>query len=112
MLAVGLSVVAAGAGFGPAVAHRHHGVAIGREQTMQIAQRMIAEMIRLKIIAESWAEASPIAGEQKERDGHVEWVFSYLNFAAEKEEERVLYIFLSDSAEFISAISESVRYIV
>jgi hypothetical protein len=103
VLALGLSVAAAGAGFGPAVAHPHHDVAIGREQAMQIARRMIAEMIRLKIIAESWVEASPIAGEQKERDGHVEWVFSYLNLAAEKEEERVLYIFLSDSGEFIAA---------
>ena len=100
VLAIGVALTAIASG---ALAHPNHGTAITREQATQVARRVLAEMIKLKVVEASWSDASPPGGERKERDGHMEWVFSYLNLSAEKEGQRVLYIFLAESGEFIAA---------
>jgi hypothetical protein len=85
-----------------ALAHPHHESPISRQEAAEIAQGFLREMVRLQILDESWNGASAIRAEQKERDGHLEWMFSYLNPSA-PDDKRVLYIFLSEIGEFIAA---------
>ena len=100
-LLVGFGAMAASAA-SPALAHPHHESPVGRQEAAEIAQGFVREMIRLEILDRTWEGASPLRAEQKERDGHLEWVFSYLNPSA-PEDKRVLYIFLSEIGEFIAA---------
>jgi hypothetical protein len=51
---------------------------------MAIAYRVLAQMIAQKVVLASWSDAKPLDTLQQERDGHSEWVMSFVNWAIER----------------------------
>ena len=87
----------------PAVAHPHDEAPIGAREAADIAREMITELVALKTVTASWASALPLEHKLQQRNGERAWVLTFLNPASDKEEERVLYIFLTTNGEFIAA---------
>jgi hypothetical protein len=87
----------------PAAAHPHDETPIGAREAADIAREMITELVALKTIGASWANALPLEHRLLQRNGERAWVLTFLNPASNKEEERVLYIFLATNGEFIAA---------
>lgn len=85
-------------------AHPGHGEAISKDVAVQ---RATAEMTRLadagKLDASWKLESTLQSAELGEKGAMKEWVVIFANEKAPKENERTLYVFLSDQGEYLAA---------
>lgn len=83
--------------------HGHSHDPVTQPQAEQAADRVVAALMKNKVIGESWSEIPVKNAEKKEFDGNMEWVVSYYNESISDPEKRTLYIFLTLTGEYIAA---------
>jgi Family of unknown function (DUF6488) len=86
-------------GSGPA--HSHDPV--NKAEAQAGARDVIATMISKKIVDASWKDAALQTAELKTRGRSREWVVTFRNDTAADPAKRVLYVFLTETGDYIAA---------
>jgi len=95
---------------GPGHAHDKHGGhgnhghgPVTEEQVKAKAKRTMLNLVKRKVIDQSWTSANPSKAEKKTFAKGEEWVVSFQNTQIKDKSKQTLYIFFSLNGHYIAA---------
>lgn len=85
-------------------AHPGHGDPISQEQAVQRATAQIDRLVSSGKIEKSWKMAATLkTAALREKGEDREWALTFVNPQASQEQQRTLYVFLSETGEYLAA---------
>lgn len=104
LLRAALPILAALHICGPATAHPGHGDAITRETAIQRASTEINRLADAGKLAKTWKVRAQLqTAELRDKGSGKEWALTFSDDAATDPKQRTLYVFLSETGEYIAA---------
>ena len=82
--------------------HHSHGP-INQLEAEDAARGVVGDMVRKHAVDASWVDARIVKAERKTRDKRQEWVVTLQNDVAADPAKRTLYVFLSNTGNYIAA---------
>jgi hypothetical protein len=99
-----LAVVTFAAGAPAALAHPGHDEPITKDAAMQRASSEVTRLVTAGKLDKSWKLGAALqSAELRSTAKGKEWAVTYANPQAPNEAERTLYVFLSESGEYLAA---------
>jgi hypothetical protein len=104
MIKQGLATLLLGALTFVVQAHPGHGEPISREEAVQRASAQIDRLVAAGKIEKSWKVRGVLQTAELEDKGDAkEWALSFANPQASAQQQRTLYVFLSETGEYLAA---------
>jgi hypothetical protein len=87
-----------------AAAHPGHGEPISREEAVQRGGAQIDRLVQAGKLDKSWKVSGTLESAQLQEKGEArEWALVFQNPQASEEQQRTLYVFLSETGEYLAA---------
>jgi hypothetical protein len=86
---------------GPGAKHSHK--PLSQSQAVDAAKKVVKTMVSDKAVDASWTKASVSGAEKRVREDKTEWVVILNNTAISEESKQRLYVFLSETGEYLAA---------
>ena len=86
---------------GPGARHSHK--PLSQSEAVDAAKKVVKTMVSEKAVDPSWTKASVSGAEKRAREDKTEWVVILDNTAVSDESKRRLYVFLSETGEYLAA---------
>lgn len=85
-------------------AHPGHGAAVKEERAVELARKEVTRLAAAGKLDKSWSEAARLqVAELRSYGNQKEWVVSFTNVQSKNAQQRVLYVFLAHSGEYLDA---------